>query len=206
MGIDIKDFTNHSGGAEGADMTWDKMGRKHGFENHIHWRPEHLSNLTPEGHRDMIRAFTDAAKALGRPTVFRGVELAQRNWLQAHHAYAIYAVARIINPGEFDGTPTRHFKNNTGKQVVSGGTGWAVEMAIQMNKTVYVFNMNDNQWYVWNYHNKEFWPTFIPYLTESYAGIGSRNLTKMGEKAIEEVYLKTKMECLTLETPKLVKQ
>lgn len=196
--MELKDFTNHSGGAEGADRAWDIIGRKYGFETHIHWRPEHLGNLTPEGRQNMIRDFHNAAKYLGRPSIFRNMELAQRNWFQVHHSEAIYAVARIIAPGDYDGTPTVHFKNETDHENVSGGTGWAVAMAILAGKPVYVFNMFDSQWYTWEPVNG----VFIlyggtPTLTEAYAGIGSRAINKMGLAAIEEVYKKTKEKCLT---------
>src|ERR1044072_8616044 len=174
MGIDIKDYTNHSGGAEGADMTWDSIGRRYGFDNHVHWRPEHLSNMTPEGRAQMIRDFNQAAQYLGRPSIFRHMEFAQRNWFQVHHSDAVFAIARIITPGDYDGTPTVHYKNETNHDNVSGGTGWACAMAILAGKPVYVFNMTDSQWHIWEPING----CFIlyggtPTLTESYAGIRS---------------------------------
>lgn len=197
--MNLNDYTNHSGGAEGADLSWDEIGKKHGFETHIHWRPEHLTNLTPEGRRDMIRAFSEASKFLGRPSIFRNMEFAQRNWFQAHHAEAIYAIARIIAPGDYDGTPLVHFKNETDHENVSGGTAWACAMGILMGKPVYVFNMKDNFWYIWEPENGKFAVhEQTPTLTESYAGIGSRTITKMGLLAIDSVYKKTKEQCLMI--------
>lgn len=186
--MEIKDFTNHSGGAEGADTEWDIIGRKYGFENHIHWRPEHLKNLTPEGHRDMLRSYLDAAKTLVRPEVFKGTALCQRNWIPTSYADSIYAISYILAPGQKD---TLGRENKASKEVVAGGTGWAVEMAIQMGKSVYVFDMNDNEWYVWAEPFGEFMKHPIPVLTEVYSGIGARAITKAGLQAIESVYKKT---------------
>lgn len=189
--MELKDFTNHSGGCQGSDMAWDEIGRRYGFENHIHWRPEHLKNLTPEGHRNMLRDFNKAAEYLGRPTIFKGVELAQRDWLQAFHSDAVFAIARIIAPGEYDGTPTKHFRNNTDHENVSGGSAWACTVAMQMNKPIYVFDMNKGIWMMWSFSGGEFRLIDTPILTECYAGIGSRNITTAGKAAIESVYKKT---------------
>lgn len=202
MGLTIEDFTNHSGGADGADKTWDEIGRKHGFVNHIHWRPEHLNNLTPEGHQSMLEAYINTAKALHRPELFKGTALCQRNWIPTHHAESIYAISYILAPGQKD---TLGRENKAPKEVVAGGTGWAVEMAIQMGKPVYVYDMGregTENWYIWNKDEGRFWPTFTPILTEIYSGIGARSLTPAGKRAIEETYKHTIVRCLTPETQK----
>ena len=187
------DYSNHSGGAQGADMTWDEIGKKYGFETHIHWRPEHLSILDSEGHNNMLRAYIKAAEALKRPHIFKYMEYCQRNWFQAHHSEAVFAISYIIAPGDKD---KNNRKNETDRETVAGGTGWAVEMAIQMGKPVNVFDMNKNKWYHWGYASQTFveWPE-TPWLTETYAGIGARVLTKQGREAIEEVYKKTLQLC-----------
>lgn len=183
-----KDYTNHSGGAKGADFEWDKIGRLYGVEAHIHWRPEHLKSITKEGEAQMLHDVKLAATRLGRPTSFKGIELVQRNWLQVHHAEAIFAISYIINPGEKD---FKGFMNKTEKQIVSGGTGWAVEMAIQKYKPTDVFDMTTNQWYCWVSAECKFVLRDIPVLTEKFAGIGSRFLTPQGIQAIVDVYNKT---------------
>lgn len=195
------DYTNHSGGAEGADLEWEAIGRKHGFETHIHWRPEHLNNLTPEGRKDMLRAYMNAAKVLARPEIFRGMELCQRNWIPTYHAEAIYAISYIVQPGQID---TRGRENKSGKEVVAGGTGWTVEMAIQMGKPVWIFDMQDNQFYQW-VSDKFVLFTGTPILTETYSGIGARSITNIGKLAIEAVYKKTKEQCLILPIEKPAK-
>lgn len=187
----MEQYINHSGGAKGADEAWKLIGQPYGVETKD-WRPEDLGHLSDVEIAQMLMAFGNAAKVLKRPYEFKGVALARRNWFQAHHAMAVYAIAHIIPPG---GVCYQGFENETGKEIVAGGTGWAVEMAIQMNKRVYVFNMREEGfacWHVWNHEHKRFWPTFTPpILTQSFAGIGSRIITPEGIKAIIDVYEKT---------------
>jgi len=186
---DPSKYTNHTGGARGADITWDRIGRRYGVIHHAHWRPSDLKTL-PESTLEKIQtAVENAARALGRPSQFKGIELVQRNWLPVRYSEAIYAISYIVTPGDTD---FKGFVNETGKEVVSGGTGWAVEMAIQEGKPVYVFDMNRNLWYYWDKNWNGFVPLLeTPLLTEQFAGIGSRNLTPSGVSAIENVYKKT---------------
>lgn len=182
-------YTNNSGGAKGADLTWDRIGREFGVLNHIHWRPEHLDTMAESQRVKMFEDVKNAAIALKRPAQFKGISLVQRNWFQVEFSGAIFAVSRIINPEEVD---FKGFRNKTGKQIVAGGTGWAVEMAIQKGKEVYVFDMNDNTWKFWDYVHKIFTPTeSTPILTFTFAGIGSRELTPEGIQAIKDVYTET---------------
>jgi hypothetical protein len=93
-----------------------------------------------------------------------------------------------MQPGQTD---PRGFVNKAGKEIVAGGTGWAVEMAIQKGKPVHVFDMNRNQWYKWDTFANKFVQEETPKLTQSFAGIGSRELTEAGIQAIRDVYNKT---------------
>jgi hypothetical protein len=187
-----KDYTNHSGGAKGADMKWDEIGRRYGVIDHVHWRPRDLEQLSGAALLKMKIDFDFAAKALKRPSEFKGVELAQRNWLQVRYGDAVYAIAHIVPLG---GVCYQGFTNDTGREIVAGGTGWAVEMAIQKGKPVYVFDMSRDKWYVWNDgpdgDAAHFYPSEVPTLTKNFAGIGSRILTPEGVQAIEDVYIKT---------------
>lgn len=183
-------YTNHSGGARGADYEWKVKGGPYGVKT-IDWRPEHLTNLTPEGREKMQKDFQKAAMALKRPQIFKGMELAQRNWLPAHHAKAIYAIGYIILPGDED---YKGFVNDTEKEIVAGGTGWIVEMAIQMRKSVYVYDMQFDRWCIWrNDLNRfdAFAEGVSPTLVETFSGVGSRIITPRGISAIEDVYKKT---------------
>lgn len=186
------EYINFSGGAFGSDMTWDKLGRRHGFNNHIHFTPNDYHEASRDVKNQIDLAVTLAADGLGRPQYFSGMDLVRRNWFQVAPVEAVFAISRIIAPGDYD----VQFKNKTGKQVVSGGTGWAVEMAINMQKRIYVFDQNVNKWFEWvdceyrfiglcDYKGK---PLTIPTLTTRYAGIGTRQLTIHGTDAIRQCY------------------
>lgn len=181
-----ENYVNHSGGAKGADLEWDKIGREFGVTNHIHWRPKDLLDLSLDMVEQVLADVKAAATVLKRPYSFNGIELVQRNCLQVYNTDAIFAISYIIHPGDID---FKGFKNNTGKEIVAGGTGWAVEMAIQKEKLVYVFDMNHNQWFRW--FTEGFVAKSTPTLTEKFAGIGSRLLTLEGSDAIRNVYKKT---------------
>jgi len=189
-----KDYTNHSGGAKGADLEWDKIGREFGVENHIHYRPSDIGTMGVGQKAIMLADVKSAAEALGRPHIFKGVELVQRNWFQVHYSQAIFAIGYIVEP---DKTDFRGFVNKTGKHIVAGGTGWAVEMAIQKNKPVYIFDMEENCWVTWvlldeeDFSSNQFFVFNTPILTPHFAGIGSRQITPLGEQAIRDVYTKT---------------
>lgn len=183
-----EDYINHSGGAQGADLEWDRIGREFGVTNHIHWRPKHLRGLSKDAQQQVIEAIESAARVLFRPTHFVGIEWVQRNWIPTHHADAIYAISYILVPGQED---LRGLANKSNKEVVAGGTGWAVEIAIQMGKPVFVFDMNTNVWFQWSYKMRKFDRCPIPMLTKIFSGIGARTLTLNGTTAIDNVYHKT---------------
>lgn len=185
----MNEYCNHSGGCLGADMAWDRIGRELGFDNHKHYRPADLKILSTDLRARLEEAVLAAAVTLQRPTSeFPGKDLVRRNWFQANAAEAIFAVSRIIPPGALD----KGFVNNTGREIVAGGTAWACEMAINKGKPVHVFDMNRDNWYIWNMEKRTYEIEEIPILSVHYAGIGSRNISEKGELAIRSVYLKTK--------------
>jgi hypothetical protein len=183
-----ENYTNHSGGAQGADLEWDRIGREYGVKNHVHWRPKDLKHLSGNDQKEVVKAVEAAAIALARPSHFVGLDLVQRNWIPTNKAEAIYAISYILLPGQQD---LRGFPNKSGKEVVAGGTGWAVEMAIQMEKPVFVFDMNSDVWFTWAPSLNKFERVETPELVMVFSGIGARALTPSGIKAIDDGYCKT---------------
>lgn len=195
-------FKNYSGGAEGSDLYWNLSGEmydkntiiniesiNYSFKGHT---PKTKNNIVLT--QDELNLADDQLKIanikLKRkfPTSKEFVNnLLRRNWYQVLNSKSIYAVGFL------------DLKTN----IVDGGTGWAVQMAIDNLKDVYVFNLNDNSWYKTIYVKKEisyigiskyfigFKPCETPILTESFAGIGTRELTDEGKKAIDSVYKNT---------------
>jgi len=206
------DFTDHSGGASGGDTYWDIEGRKFGIKNFIHYREPgktvvdskelresgiRATSASEKDYAEGIKMATQAAKNLGRKISTNYGYYQYRNWLQVKYSDAIFAVSTILEPNQTD---KKGYKNTSGKQVVEGGTGYAVEMAIMVNKPVYVFDQNKNKWYTWQYSSTnllgegvggKFVETTTPVLTKNFAGIGSREIKPNGIQAITDVYTKT---------------
>lgn len=184
--IDFSKIINHSGGALGADSEWDNIGVQFGMINNKHYW---YGTKTPKGNVELSvkeleegwQHVLEANKTLKRkPYAYKA--LLSRNWFQVKNSDAVFAISTI------------NWDNEQKTGVVNGGTGWAVQMAIDNNKPVYVFDQNTNLWYEWQKDKKEgdgWITTNTPVLTQNFAGIGTREINDNGKKAIESVYKKT---------------
>lgn len=171
------EYTNHSGGAIGADSAWDNVGREFGVTNHRHY---YYGSKTPKGNVELTKAQLDegvaemrkAAVVLGKnPQKASTVNLLARNWFQVKNSDQVVAIAPL----------------DDSKKMVEGGTGWAVAMAQANNKETHVFNLKDNSWYTWN--GNTFVPSQVPLLSKNFAGIGSRqDAGKMTEESLQAIY------------------
>ena len=173
-------YVNHSGGAEGADTVWEADGQRWGvktvaysFDGHKCTSPNR-HNLTPRDLEEGWEAAKIANRALGRPLErIRSHyvrHLIARNWFQTKNAESVLAVGRLVD----------HY--------VDGGTGWAVQMAVDNKKPVYVFDQDRRHWFLYDFDVGGFCPGPVPSLTENFAGIGTRALTHPGKLAIHNVY------------------
>lgn len=174
----------NSGGAQGADMAFERACVKAGitvrafsFQGHKTESTNKIILTEPqllEGHQSLLVANETLKRWYpGKPWINN---LLRRNFYQIRDAQAVFAIAR------FD---TKKYG------CVEGGTGWAVQMAKDKVIPIYVFSMDDPErisgfWYEWNYENN-FWKITrledIPKY-EIFAGIGSRDLTTRGEAEI----------------------
>ncbi|XP_013391223.1 uncharacterized protein LOC106159476 [Lingula anatina] len=187
-------YTNHSGGANGSDIYWQKMSDRYNVKTVVYSFPGHATNnpyrkvLNKKELKDSNMHLSKANKVLHRkfPTGKNFVDsLLQRNWYQVKNSDAVFAVGKIIR-----------------NKMVDGGTGWAVQMAVDNNKSVYVFDCFKNertgmeegscQWFKYDFVRRmfKFYPG-VPELTHDFAGIGTRALTDKGKFAIEEVFERT---------------
>jgi len=179
-------FVNHSGGARGADDVWGNIGEEYGITSR-HYYVE--GNKTPKGNTPVTQeqanvadsALVKANETLQKtfPTSNTYVNnLLRRNYYQVVNSDAVFAITEIKREGSRVGIP-------------QGGTGWAVQMAVDMGKPVAVFSQNTNQWFSWDGASGKWLQIDTPTLTKNFAGIGTRNLNTVGRKAIKEVYTKT---------------
>ena len=185
-----KNYVNHSGGAVGSDTVWGEIGEKFGVKSNHYWH----KNKTPNGNKEISEADTEegkkkvtiAARQMGRIEKTHTVrdERLIRNWSQVKHADAIFAITTMLSVGS---------EMNYGKKALiqqgKGGTGYAIQMAINEGKPVYVFDQIRNAWF--KNINGKWEKSEVPTLTENFAGIGTREINENGKKAISDVYEKT---------------
>jgi len=133
--INFTDFINYSGGAVGSDRYWEITGKKYRFLNHNHFwykfKNPYSSDddeITEEQYQEGIIYVKKANLTLKRKNIERYLHLLSRNWQQVKNADTIFAI------GEF----------NT-KTTLKGGTGWAVQMAIDIiNQFLYLTRNQKN--------------------------------------------------------------
>jgi len=200
---DGKEFVNQSGGAIGADTVFGEIAALFGFRsNHYYDTNQDLESQPPNANTPITRSdyregaskATAAARRSGLTTPTGTVtnSLIIRNWSQVKYADAIFAVTPITRKGE----SARRFNNPSDTSQVtedtgSGGTAYAIEMGKDAGKPIYIFDDGQtNQWYEWNYKTSTWKPIKegSPTLTKNYAGIGSRNITDTGKKAISDMF------------------
>lgn len=181
----MRRITCHSGGAIGSDYFWGEASRIAGFEVKHYY----CQDRTPYGNVEISSAdywegvahVHRANKTLKRnPDKY--MNLLARNWSQVKYSDTIFAIGKIISNGK--------------TQLVDGGTGWAVQMAIDEGKPVYVFDQDKNAWFAWEGKDAEIQSVMfeqladIPCLTPNFAGIGTRDLKENGKQAIRDIILK----------------
>lgn len=171
----------HSGGCPGSDMFWETEGEKYGvktiaysFYGHTQYG-KNRQILEKEQLAEGFEAVKIAAKSIGRnpnPRWPYVKNLISRNWFQVKNSEAVFAVGKFIN-----------------KKIVSGGTGWAVQMAVDNKKPVFFFDQETKSWYKLKDFNGEFVIIdYIPKLTQNFAGVGTRELDESGKEAIRKIY------------------
>lgn len=187
-------FRIHSGGAHGSDHYWGAIGEKYGIpSNHYYF-----GQKTPFGNKEITQQDYDegkyeVAKAAAYnygykyPTMKNSLLI--RNWAQVKYADAVFAIGHLVRPGE---KLFPNLKNDTRvatNAAVTGGTGYAIAMAILHNKPVYVFDQTREKWY--KNINGQWSESEVPTLTSNFAGIGTREINDAGRKAIEDAFKNT---------------
>ncbi len=167
-------YVNHSGGAIGSDTVWGELSGQYGVISEHYWHGKRTDNgnheITEKEFEEGKEHVLEANKTLHRQP-YKYMNLLARNYSQVKNAEEIFAIGQ--------------FKN----KVVDGGTGWAVQMAIDDGKIV---NFYDQEKCVWGrYCNGKWERSDTPVLTKNFAGIGTRKLNDKGWMEIKEVVIKT---------------
>ena len=190
----IQEMTCHSGGAIGADSYWELMCesyliniRAYSYKTKGH-KSIHKVEITKEDYKEGEEKVKKANKTLGRKNIEKYMNLLARDWMQVKYAKEIFAIGNIVKEGD-----TSKSGFSVKSTSVDGGTGYAVQMAINEGKTVYVFDQKTESWYKWSYIIDTFLKLkTTPYIqSKDFAGIGTRELSQAGKTAIENVFLET---------------
>jgi len=194
--IDLKNITCHSGGATGSDTYWENIGanfgvrtRAYSYQTKYHNSPNKIE-ISDEDYREGISEINKANKHMYRFGINKYINLLSRNWAQVKYSTQIFAIGIIIDSGEK--SPGGYYSKSK-FQTVDGGTGYCCQMAINNLRDVYVFDQSKLKWFRWS-------PSVMKFLqledtpiikTQNFAGVGTRQITPEGIKAIERVYQKT---------------
>ena len=171
----------YSGGASGSDLLFELESIKHNikvvafsFDGHT-TKSENRYILSKNQLKEGFEHIKIANERLGRniknaqPYV---INLISRDWFQVKKSDTIFAIGILQT-----------------ENIVLGGTGWAVQLAIDNHKSVYLFEQNVNQWHYFDYESNAFEIyEGIPKLTEKFAGIGTRNINDNGINAIISLF------------------
>jgi hypothetical protein len=174
----------HSGGCPGSDMEWEIENIKYNIPTIAYSFPGHTQYGANQKvlNKDELQEGWDQVLLCEKP-IKRPLykiknnpyvkNLLCRNWFQVKNSESIYAIGKLVIGSD---------------KLVDGGTGWAVQMAINNNKPVYLFEQNFNQWYIYSSLFNKFTPIYVtPYLTNNFAGIGTRGINENGKQAIKEI-------------------
>ena len=191
-------YTIVTGGAHGADEYAERLALAYECRLDLKIGPNHprskcISPIQPteadlhHAHESIKRANQTLQRKspIGTGTYFE--ELMVRNYFIARQSYALYAFGYL----------------EANKTTVKGGTGWTVQLALDMGKRVYLFDLTDNQWYEFIYYHLEngsYVKKFQFQLLKSacsltlydHVGIvGSRNFTETGKKEMRNLFRRT---------------
>jgi hypothetical protein len=199
--VNPADFTNHSGGALGSDTEWDVIGKNFGMVNNKHYYTgvkgpgnAPLGNVDITDQAIAVEGASKVAQAAKEMWGYKYDTMKDqrliRNWAQVANSDAVFAVGTLGKEGDiWKGDEKSSEPRRLLKPAVQGGTGYAVEMAIQAGKPVYVFDQIRNQWY--KNINGQWSKSEVPVLTKNFAGIGTREINEAGKQAIRNVYANT---------------
>lgn len=194
--IDLANIICHSGGAEGSDTAWEKIGEKFGvktkaysYKTKVHTSSNKVE-ISDEDYKEGISEVNKANKFLNRYGIHKYMNLLARNWAQVKYSKQVFAIGTIIKPGEKN---SKSYYNKGKYDIVDGGTGYAVQMGINNEREVFVFDQVRDKWFRWSYSTLQFVEIKdTPVITNNdFAGIGTRELEPNGLKAIRDIYEKS---------------
>lgn len=193
-------YAMQSGGAKGSDYYWSSVASEYGVGTVNHWYYGQISEynapygnieISKEDYEEGRHKVAQAAKDnWGYQYSTMKDDRLIRNWAQVKYADAIFAVGHVVGKGQRLFPSIADDKRTALQTAVQGGTGYAVQMAINEGKPVYVYDQVRKKW-ASNVNGKWEWMESAPKLTPRFAGIGTRGLNEDGKQAIRDVFENT---------------
>jgi len=194
--LKLENVTCHSGGAVGSDTYWETIGETYGvktlaysYKTEIH-QSKNKVEISDQDYQEGILEINKANKILGRYGIHKYMNLLARNWPQVKYSKQVFAIGTIVAPGK---KGQRGYYNKSSFEVVDGGTGYAIQLAINHVREVFVYCQVVKSWFKWSYPSLKFIKLdTTPKITyQDFAGIGTRQISSDGISAIQDVYNKS---------------
>jgi len=169
----------YSGGAIGSDCLWAAGLRACG---HIvtEYIPKDYDMLPLEWQDIIDRQYKEVVNLIGRRVLNKNTysgKLVRRDMMQADKATALFAICRLGTHHE-----------------ILGGSAYAITRAMIRRIPVYVFNQDEDQWYLYYLSNNIIYYKPINKdqvkLQDESAVIGTREINETGKNAINELIYK----------------
>lgn len=167
-----------SGGAIGSDTIFESVALSYGYTvkafsyKTSYHNSSNKVEISDKQYLEGIEHVKRANKTLKRKNISKYYPLLSRNYFQIKDTKQVFAIGTL-----------KDFK------IVNGGTGYAVQMAIDNYKPVYVFEQDLNSWFEYSYNQKRFIKCSPPYITKDIiTGIGTREINENGILAIRDLF------------------
>jgi hypothetical protein len=189
-----KECVLHSGGAIGSDLVFERVGARYGvrtraysYRTAYHDSPSKVE-ISDDDYAEGSKMVSRANENLRRFGIDKWMNLLARNWAQVKYSDQVLAIGTVVKPGEkYDGYECR-----ARTESVAGGTGYAVQMAIDEGREPWIFDQRLNIWLRWTRLETRFVEVDPPtIITNDFAGIGTRKITPAGIDEIIDLYSRT---------------
>ena len=173
--------TLYSGGAHGAEAAFGAAAERWGiaevnytFKGHVQARTRGAHPLTEAELAQGDISLAYVGRRLRRNFSESGTmhRVLQSLWHQVQSSSTVFVVGTIQENG-----------------TVTGGTGWSVELARMWNKRTWVFDQDRDGWYRWD--GASWIPGEARVVSPTFCGTGTRYLAPNGQRAIDELFLRS---------------
>ena len=180
----LNDYRIVTGGSQGAEQAAETLALDYGIPVTIkigpnHPRSTHITPLTREDLENACEPLSHTAYTLGRPVPKSPIacELLLHYYFVVNEADSIFAFGYL----------------SASQKQEQSGTGWAVQIAVDLNKHVFAYDVNFHHWYEWNPSSRRLtlMAFRFPILAPRSAIIGSKPFPSKAQDAMKNVFEQT---------------